>query len=140
MAGRSTPECSPSSSALAAMTAPVFPAETKASASPSRCSSSPTRIDDRRFERIAAKGLSPMATVSGASTIATRPPGIGCRASACATASGRPTSRSATPSPRSAMASAAPAIGTSGAKSPPIASRATRITQASSTSTRFSPR
>ena len=111
---------------IAAITAPVFPAEMNACARPSRCSFRPTGIDERGLARIAASGLSAMAITSGASTTCTRwcaPPPF---ASSASTSRARPTSRISADAGSVSTASSAPATGAWGAKSPPMASSAIR--------------
>ena len=70
------PSMRPSRKTAAAMVAPVEPAETTASANPSRTRSVATRMEARRLERRAVAGDSPMPITSGASaklTLAGRP-------------------------------------------------------------------
>ncbi len=77
MPGRATPGRRPMTRVAAAVTAPVLPAETKASASSSRTRRAPTTIDDAVLRRTACAGASSMEIVSGACTTRTgrsRPP------------------------------------------------------------------
>ena len=62
MAGRSTPGRSPRVNMAMAMAAPVFPADTKAPAWPSRTSSAATRREESRFRRRAWDGDSSIPT------------------------------------------------------------------------------
>ena len=113
MAGRCTPGCSRSSSVLAAITAPVFPAEMNASDFPFFCNWSPTAIDDRGLPRTAANGLSPMPTTSGASTISMRVRSIpDTRLSAASISALRPTSWIWNSAGSSLSASATPSTST----------------------------
>src|SRR5882672_3344966 len=129
IAARCTPAWSRSSSVLAAITAPVFPAEMKASDSPFFWSVRPTAIEERGLPRIAASGFSPIPTASGASTMSMRErstPGV--RPSAASMSALRPTSCTRNSGGSSCSACAAPSTSTRGALSPPIASSAMRIT------------
>ncbi len=62
MAGRSTPGSTPSANMPMAMAAPVFPADTSASHSPSFTSSAATRSEESRLRRSAWDGDSAMPT------------------------------------------------------------------------------
>ena len=93
IAARWTPGCKRNSSVAAAMTAPVFPAEMNASDFAFFWRPKPTAIEDRGLPLIAARGLSPMPTTSGASTISMRLRSApGCFASAASMSAFRPTS------------------------------------------------
>ena len=120
--GRSIPRTRPKCMIAPAIIAPVFPAETKASAS--RCLSmrNPTTIDDRFFWRAACAGCSSISITSGASTKVIESGRAASRASSRSTASVWPTSATRTPSCRAAVT--APSTIAPGALSPPIASRA----------------
>ena len=63
-AGRSTPGSMPCTILAVAITAPVFPAETKPSATPSRTSRAATRMELSRLLRTAFAALSSMVTCS----------------------------------------------------------------------------
>src|SRR3972149_861836 len=66
MAGGSTPARGPRTTSVMAMTAPVFPALTTASASPLRTRSTATRMEESFFFRRAVEGDSPISTTSEA--------------------------------------------------------------------------
>ena len=68
MVGREIPEIRPRMKVEAAITAPVLPAETKASAPPSRWSVTPLTMELSRLERTACAGSSSMAITSAACT------------------------------------------------------------------------
>ena len=127
--GRSTPGSGRSVKSDEAMTAPVDPALTNASASPSLCSRSPTTIDDSGFLRITEAGESAAVTRSGAWWIV-RPGGTSsCFASSVRIVSSSPTRTISTSSPSYARsASIAPPTSGPGARSVPMASSAMRMT------------
>src|SRR2546427_6074509 len=129
IAARATPSCTRSSSVAAAMTAPVFPADRKASEWPFFCSPSPIPMEERGLLLIGAGGLSPLPTTSGASTRSSRAPSTSpCDLSAASMSAVRPTSWMRKVGGSSRSACTAPSISTRGALSPPIASSAMRIT------------
>ncbi len=99
----------------AAITAPVFPALMNACELPSRCSSRPTWIEERRLLRRAWRGFSPMPMTSGASTISSRGDAHRWDAISRWSVSAGPTSWIATSSGMSASAAAAPETGDAGA-------------------------
>ena len=72
MAGRLRPACSLSTTIDAAICAPVLPAETNASDSPSAWSLRPTIMELFGLPRMADPGLSVISMTSGASTISRR--------------------------------------------------------------------
>jgi hypothetical protein len=78
---------------LAAITAPVFPAEMNASDLSCFWSPRPMAMEELGLLRIAWSGFSPIPTTSGASTICTRArSSVGCWMSAASMAAVRPTS------------------------------------------------
>ena len=109
------------------MTAPVLPAEMNASDLPAFWRPRPTAMDEFFLERTAWRGLSPMPTTSGASTMTRRLEGaMFWRLISASMTAVWPTSWTVTSSGRLWSAKAAPATGVTGASSPPIASIATR--------------
>ena len=124
MAGRSIPGRVFSTNRAIAISAPVLPALTQASALPSRTRSSATRIDESRFDRRACDGASPISTFCDACSTEIRPPGTeDARFSAAPIAASSPTSTRSM-SEDSESASNAAGTTTPGPWSPPIASRA----------------
>jgi hypothetical protein len=113
MAGRWTPLIRRMCRRPAASIAPVLPAETTASARPSPTSRLATTSELSGLPRTASAGFSSIPIRSGAST-SSRP---------CVSRPGGPTSTGSRPGE---CASSAPATISSGARSPPIASTATR--------------
>ena len=106
-----------------AMTAPLFPALTTAEASPSRTSSSATRMEFCFLRRMAWPGWSSMPTTSGAwRTCTGRFQLARSRSSSARTRSSGPTRMIACPL---RAASIAPCTIATGALSPPMASNAT---------------
>src|SRR6266540_1815794 len=114
IAGRRTPRTRRSSSRHAASIAPVLPAETTARASPSPTARHAATRELFGLARTASVGFSSMAMTSGAS-ISSRP---------CVSSSFGPTTTGETASD---AAASAPATISSGPRSPPMASTATRI-------------
>src|SRR3989442_667312 len=123
-AGRSMPRMRPSVMSAAAIVAPVFPAETTASASPVFTITVATPIDVSPRLRSAFAGCSSIATTSRASRTAM--PSRSVAPSARRSASSRPTSTRSAGPPFSRYNSAPRTI-SSGAWSPPIASTAILI-------------
>jgi hypothetical protein len=121
MAGRSTPGIRRRVKSAAAITAPLLPALTKPFARPSSTIWIPRTIDEAFFTRTACAGCSSIAITSGASSIVAHLPAPEL-ASAASTRSFCPTKMTSTP--RSRWALTPPSTTCSGAKSPPIASRA----------------
>ena len=120
IAGRATPLILPMTKAEAASAAPVDPADTIPTASPSATRPAATITDAPFLDRIAAAGSSAISMTSGAWTTGSRPSNSSRRAPSTASSPTRTTS-----TPRSA-ASRAPETVSCGAWSPPIASRAIR--------------
>ncbi len=107
--------------------APVLPAETIALTSPPAIRPQHLEIELSRFFRSASTGLSSMPITWLACTIGSRSrEAVGTRASSCSIRSRSPTSTTVN-SGWSTTASQAPVTIGPGAKSPPIASKATRI-------------
>ena len=117
---RPTIVCPPTS------TAPELPAETKASASFCFTIFIPITIDDCFFLRIACTGGSAISIISGASTISICSFGYSYLFNSSRTASSCPT-RNTLISSLDKTASTAPLTISTGALSPPIASRATFV-------------
>src|SRR5450759_1037248 len=121
MAGLGTPRNRRRRNTAAVVTAPVFPALTIASASPSRTARAQRTIEESLNLRTARTGSSSMAMTSRASRTVT--PG-GAGTGRCGViSSARPTS--ATPMPISVAAWIAPVTISPGPRSPPMASTAT---------------
>src|ERR671934_824982 len=114
IAGRRTPGILRSSSRHAASIAPVLPAETTACALPSPTTRHAVTSELAGFARTASVGFSSIAITSGASI----------SSSPFVSSVAGPTSTGTTSSERAASA---PATNSSGPRSPPIASTATRI-------------
>src|SRR5277367_2542265 len=121
-AGRSTAASVPSTKRATVMTAPVFPALTKASALPSRTRRAATCTELSFLRRNAWEGESLMVITSVALTISMGRPRWPWRLSSCRTVASMPTSRIRTPSSRAARI--APSTSARGAWSPPMASTA----------------
>ena len=119
-AGRAMPGTRPRRRRAAVRVAPVFPAVTKASASPSLTSFMPTLMEASGFA-FTASIVSCMAITSGASTTRTF---SGASPSSALTSASRPTRRSSTSSRRAA--SSAPLTTSAGLWSPPMASTVIR--------------
>ncbi len=132
MVGRPTFGSLPRINVAAERTAPVFPALTNASARPFRCISSPTEMEESFLDFTAAAGASLMSMTSAACSTAgeVRPAPRGPAASSSAPMRSRSPTRITENAPgRSLRASRAPRTTQEGAKSPPIASTTTRISE-----------
>src|SRR5437879_5794576 len=123
MAGRSTPGSTPITNIEIAIAAPVFPAEMRAAALPSRTSSAATLRDESRLRRRACDGLSAIPTTWEAWRISRPRLWAPRRVTSRSTAARSPTR--ITDAPNSRTAATAPSTTTAGPWSPPMASTAT---------------
>ena len=122
IAARRMPRTRLTSSVAPESSAPVLPAEIKASPSPARSICSPTVMDESFFRRQARAGSSHISMVSVQWRIVTPSGSVSPHcAAACRISSSRPVSTMSTP--KSRWACRAPLTISSGALSPPMASR-----------------